>query len=87
MGAGSLVLGIISLVMAFIIPGATVKWIGAVLALIGIILGVQGRKNPEKRGLATGGMVCSIIGFIFCIITVIACAGLMGGIAALGSVH
>lgn len=85
MAAGSLVLGIISLVMAFIIPGSVVKWIGAVLALIGIILGVQGRKDPEKHGLATGGMVCSIIGFIACIIVVIACAGIMGGIAALGS--
>lgn len=85
MAAGSLVLGIISLVMAFIIPGSVVKWIGAVLALIGIILGVQGRKDPEKHSLATGGMVCSIIGFIACIIVVIACAGIMGGIAALGS--
>lgn len=83
MAAGSLVLGIISLVMAFIIPGSVVKWIGAVLALVGIILGVQGRKDPEKHGLATGGMVCSIIGFIACIIVVIACAGVMGGIAAL----
>ena len=84
MAVGSLVLGIISLVMAFIIPGSVVKWIGAVLALIGIILGVQGRKDPEKHGLATGGMVCSIIGFIACIIVVIACVGIMGGIAALG---
>lgn len=65
MAAGSLVLGIISLVMAFIIPGFTVKWIGAVLALIGIILGVQGRKIPEKHGLATGGMVCSTLASSF----------------------
>lgn len=85
MAAGSLVLGIISLVMAFIIPGSTVKWIGAVIALIGIILGVQGRKIPEKHGLAMGGMVCSIIGFIVCIIVVIACAGLVGGIMSMGS--
>ena len=84
MAAGSLVLGIISLVMAFIIPGSAVKWIGAVVALIGIILGVQGRKNPEKRGLATGGMVCSIIGFICCIIVVLFCATLVGGIASMG---
>jgi len=84
MAAGSLVLGIISLVMAFIIPGSAVKWIGAVVALIGIILGVQGRKNPEKHGLATGGMVCSIIGFICCIIVVLFFAALVGGITAMG---
>ena len=85
MGVASLVLGIISLVMAFIIPGSAVKWIGAVLALIGIVLGVQGRKDPEKHGIATGGMVCSIIGFIACIIVVIACAGLVGGIMSMGN--
>lgn len=83
MGAGSLVLGIISLIMAFAIPGAIVKWIGAVLALIGIILGALGRKNTEKKGLATGGMVCSIIAFIACIIVVIACAACVGGLASL----
>lgn len=85
MAAGSLVLGILSLVLAFIIPSSAAKWIGAVLALIGIVLGVQGRKDPEKHGLATGGFVCSIIGFIACIIVVIACASVVGGIAALGN--
>lgn len=55
------------------------------LALIGIILGVQGRKIPEKHGLATGGMVCSIIEFIACIIVVIACAGLVGGIMSMSN--
>ena len=83
MGVASLVLGIVSLVIAFIIPGFTLKWIGAILALIGIVLGVSGRKNPENRGIATGGMVCSIIGFVFCIIVVIACSGCVGGVASL----
>ena len=84
MAAGSLVLGIISLILACI-PVTIIKYIGAVLSLIGIILGVQGRKDPEKHGLATGGMVCSIIAFIFCIIVVIACTACVGGIAALGN--
>lgn len=83
MAVASLVLGIISLVMAFVIPGAIVKWIGAILALIGIILGVEGRKKFVDRGMATGGMVCSIIGFVVCIAVAIACAGVMGGIASL----
>lgn len=85
MGAGSLVLGIISLVLAFIVPGASAKYVGAVLALIGIILGVQGRKNPNTHGLATGGMVCSIIGFIACILVVVACAACVGGLMAMGN--
>ena len=83
MGAGSLVLGIISLIIALFVPGAIVKWIGAVLALIGIILGVKGRQIPEQHGTATGGLVCSIIAFILCIIVVIACASCAGGLAAL----
>ncbi len=83
MAGGSLALGIISLVMAFLIPGSIVKWIGAFLSLIGIILGANGRKNKEKHGLATGGMVCSIIAFIACIIVVIACVGCAAGAASL----
>lgn len=84
MGAASLVLGIISLILAFF-GGYVGQWVGAVLALIGIILGVQGRKIPEQHGLATGGMVCSIIGFIFCIIVVIACAGVVGGLSSMAN--
>lgn len=81
MAVGSLVLGIVSLLMAFIIPGT--KTIGAIVGLVGIVLGVSGRKDPEKHGLATAGMVCSIVGFIVCIISVIACAGVAGGIASM----
>ena len=82
MGVGSLVLGILSLICSCI-PLSVVKWIGAFLALIGIILGVMGRKDPEKKGLATGGMVCSIIGFILCIIVVLACSACVGGLSSL----
>lgn len=83
MGVASLVLGIISLVIAFFLPIA--KWIGAIFALIGIILGAMGRKDPEKKGIATGGMVCSIIGFIICIIGFVACSACVGGLAAYGN--
>lgn len=83
MGAASLVFGILSLVFALFIP--SLKWLGAIIGLIGIILGAVGRQDPAKKGLATGGLVCSIIGFVLCIIFAIACAAVVGSVASLGS--
>jgi len=83
MGVASLVMGIIAIICGIFLTGF--QWVGAILGLIGIILGAQGRKNPEKKGIATAGMVCSIIGFILCIILFVACAACVGGMAGLGA--
>lgn len=56
MGVASLVLGIASLVCGCFLPG--LQWIGSITGLIGIILGALGRKNSEKKGIATAGLVC-----------------------------
>jgi len=77
MAVASLVLGIVSIVLSFI-----VNWIGAIPAIIGIILGALGRKDPAKKGMATGGLVCSIIGFILSIILLIACAACVSAAGA-----
>ena len=53
------------------------------MAIIGIILGELGRKEPEKSGIATAGMVLSIIGLVLCLILYIACVACLGGLAAL----
>lgn len=79
MGVASLVLGIISLVCGFLLSGF--GWLGAILGLIGIVLGAVGRKNPESKGLATGGLVCSIIGFIVSIALYVACAGILASLS------
>lgn len=71
MGVASLILGIISIICGLFLAGF--QWVGAIAGLIGIILGAAGKKDPEKRGIATGGLVCSIIGFILCIILYVAC--------------
>ena len=78
MGVASLVLGIISLVID-VFTGGAAGWIGAIFALIGTILGAVGRKNPEKKGIATAGMVCSIIGLVLGIIMYVACVGCLAG--------
>ena len=80
MAVASLVLGIISLVWALVIPA--VKIIAIILGVIGIILGALGRKDPERKGIATAGLVLSILGLIFGIITWIACVGAVAGCAS-----
>lgn len=83
MGVASLVLGIIALIIGIFLTGF--QWVGAIVGLIGIILGALGRKNPEKKGIATAGMVCSIIGFILCIIFFVACGACVGVLGAVGA--
>lgn len=83
MGIASLVLGIISIICGLFLTGF--QWIGAIVGIVGIILGAAGKKNPEKKGIATAGLVCSIIGFILCIILYLACVACVGGLAAAAS--
>lgn len=82
MGVTALVMGIVSLVIGVFSAGS-LGWLGAILAVLGIIFGALGRKNVEKKGMATAGLVCSIIGLVFCLITYIACAACIGGAASL----
>lgn len=82
MGIASLVLGIVSLVSTIFTAGIGSP-VGAICGIIGIALGALGRQNnPEKAGMATGGLVCSIIGTVLSLLLVIACYGCAGGCAA-----
>jgi len=82
MGVASLVLGIISLVLALFVSGF--GWVASILALIGVILGALGRKKlkaaGEKTGVATAGLVLSIIGLVLGVVMYIACAVLVAGV-------
>lgn len=51
MAVASLVLGILSLVFSFFSV-----WVSLVLGIVGIILGVQGRREPDKQGDWHGGI-------------------------------
>lgn len=81
MGVASLVLGIIAIVIGLFTAGS-LGWLGAIIAIIGIVLGALGKKNPEKSGIATAGLVLSIIGLILCLLLYIACAACIGGLAS-----
>ena len=85
MGITSLVLGIVSLVSTLFTAGIGSP-VGAVCGIIGIALGALARQhNPEKAGMATGGLVCSIIGTVLSLLLVVACYGCAGGCAACAS--
>lgn len=79
MGVASLVLGIISIVCGIFLSGF--QWVGAIAGVIGIVLGALGRKVPEKQGISTAGLVCSIIGFVLCIILFITCVACVNNLA------
>lgn len=73
MGVAALVLGIIGLVLSF-----WTGWIGALFGLVATILGAIGRKNPEKKGIATAGMVLGIITLVVSLAVVIICTCFVG---------
>ena len=75
----SLVLGIVSLVFIFF---GTYSIIGMILAIIGLVFGVNAKKESPS-GVATAGFVLNIIGLILCALSFIACAICIGSIASL----
>ena len=80
MGVAALVLGIIAVVFGFLGLGFPV---GTICALVGIVLGALGRRDPEKAGIATAGLVCSIIGLVLSLLLFIACASCIGAFSQL----
>jgi DNA mismatch repair ATPase MutL len=80
----SLVLGIASVVLMFFGWTAIVS---IILAIVGIILGVGARKEigpNEGRGLATAGLVCSIISLVLSAIVFISCVICASALASYG---
>ena len=79
----ALVCGILGIIGSFI---PVVCYFTFVLAVLGIVFGVLGRKkaNPGETGLATAGLVLGIIGTAFgavgiiCIICAASCVGAAG---------
>lgn len=74
----SLVLGIVSVVLAFVYT-----WVGLITGIIGIVLAVKGRKIQVKRGMATAGLVLSIIGTSLSGVFVACALCVVGGIASI----
>ena len=80
----ALVCGILGIVGSFI---PIVSYFTLVLAILGIVFGVKGRKmaTPETKGLATAGFVLGIIGVCFAVIGGICAICAVGMLAAMGA--
>lgn len=76
----SLVLGILGLVFVFF---GTFAFIGMILAVIGLILGVAAKKENPDDGKAKAGVVLSIISLALCAVTFIACVACISSLAYL----
>lgn len=81
MSIAALVLGIISVLIGF---SGSFAWVGIITGIIGIILGVLGKKNeqPGQHGMAVAGLVLSIIGTIWAAVWYIACIACAGVISS-----
>jgi hypothetical protein len=86
MAVGSLVLGIISIIIGLFSAGVF-GWLGGIIGIVGIILGAVAKKSATEsntpNSLATGGLVCSIIGTVLSLALYLACVACLGGLASL----
>ncbi|MGN0412707.1 MAG: hypothetical protein ACI4FV_06675 [Lachnospiraceae bacterium] len=80
MAVASLVLGIISTIWGVILPS---KIIGAIMGIVGIVLGAVVKKNDPSNGMAAAGLVLSVIGTVLCLIISVACAAACGACGVL----
>lgn len=80
----SLVLGIISAVFMFFSGTIVLGFVSIILAVIGLVLGVQARREMPQgtTGMATAGMVLSIVVLALTVIIMVGCATCVGLIAS-----
>ena len=84
MGVASLILGIISLVIAVGGSVANLGWIGSICGVLAIIFGIIGKKDADSGRQASVGLVCGIIALAWGLLSTIACDACVGcGAAAL----
>ncbi len=77
MAVASLVLGIISVVCSFI---GGLNIVGLIVGIVGLVLGILAKKK-QSTGMATAGIVLSIIGIVLTAIVLVACAACVGNTA------
>ncbi|TDT60914.1 DUF4190 domain-containing protein [Fonticella tunisiensis] len=82
----SMVLGIVAIVLS-IIPG--LYWVGLACAIVGLILGINAKKKINESngtlggaGMATTGVVLSIISLALFVIALIACSAFISAVTS-----
>ena len=81
LATGSLVCGILSLVLMFFGYGAL---IGLILAIVAIVLSINAKKKGFDGGTQKAGLVLGIIGAVLCGLSFLACVICIGTLGAAG---
>ena len=81
----ALVLGIFGVLLSFWPAALIPAIVGIIVGIVGIILGVMARKE-QPSGMATAGLVLSIVALVLNVVFLIACVCTIG-IAAAGSLY
>lgn len=79
MATAGLVLGILSLVLSM------VTFLNLILATLGLIFSIIAYRQGYRRGKATGGLVCSIVGFCLALLTLLAIFASLSSISYFGN--
>ncbi len=80
--AALLVLGIFGLLMSFWASVLVPAIVGIIVGIVGVILGVAARKE-QPSGMATAGLVLSIVALVLNVVFLVACACIIGvGVAS-----
>ena len=85
MGVAALVLGIISVFIAFGGGAAGMGWIGSICGILAIIFGSKGSKNGPDKKLAKAGLILGIIALFGGLLLTIACLACIGTGAGIGA--
>ncbi len=84
----ALILGIVSIVIAFIgifVAGFICGLIGVVCGIVGICLAASAYKNGKRGGMFIAALICSIIGLIFAAVIFIIGIIMMAAIVSAGT--
>ncbi len=74
MAVVSLILAIVGAVVALLglIPAiGFFNWIGGIVVLVGLVLGIVGASQGEKRGVAVVGIIVSAVFLVFAVLRLI----------------
>ena len=78
---GSMVLGIVGLVVALFIFGP----LGLILGIVGLVMAGKAKNEGFEGGMRTAGFVLSILAIVFGAISLVACVACTAGLGILGA--
>jgi len=74
MGVFSLILGIVGAVVVLLglIPSVRFfNWIGGIIALVGVVIGIIGAGQAEKKAVSVVGLIVSAVFLVFSVLRLV----------------